>query len=434
MDLTIHRGAHEIGGSCVELRSASGNTRLILDIGMPLVEADGTPFDWKNYKSLPPAVLLQRGVLPRVEGLYEWEDPSVSAVVLSHGQQDHYGFLRFVHPSILVYMSRGTKSLIEVSNLFLGTDVHLEPIRTLDSRKPPVVIGDFAITPRLMDHSAPDAMALLVEGDGRSLFYTGDLRGHGRKGVLFEDLVKNPPTGVDCLLMEGTMLGRGEGLFKDEDAIETVLYQRFRNQRSGTVVMCSSQNLDRIVSVYRAAKRGKKTLVIDLYTAFVLDKLTAISRHIPQFNWNDIRVVFPFSHARKLAEYDRSLLYKYNRAKIKPDELKTAPESYVLLGRDNSYFRRVLVPRLSVDTPPAVVYSMWRGYLERGNLPAFLRARDIELVEVHTSGHAYVQDLERLAAAMQPKRVVPIHTFRASDYQAHFSDVVLLDDGMTRTI
>ena len=33
MKLTIHRGADEIGGSCVEV--TTGNTRILLDFGMP---------------------------------------------------------------------------------------------------------------------------------------------------------------------------------------------------------------------------------------------------------------------------------------------------------------------------------------------------------------------------------------------------------------
>jgi hypothetical protein len=37
MRLTIHRGSHEIGGTCVEL--ATGATRIVLDAGLPLVTA-----------------------------------------------------------------------------------------------------------------------------------------------------------------------------------------------------------------------------------------------------------------------------------------------------------------------------------------------------------------------------------------------------------
>ena len=42
MRIVIRRGTHEIGGSCVELQ-AQGK-RLLVDIGMPLVNEDGTRF------------------------------------------------------------------------------------------------------------------------------------------------------------------------------------------------------------------------------------------------------------------------------------------------------------------------------------------------------------------------------------------------------
>jgi ribonuclease J len=42
MRLTIHRGAHEIGGTCIELES--GDSRILLDFGMPLVGQDREPF------------------------------------------------------------------------------------------------------------------------------------------------------------------------------------------------------------------------------------------------------------------------------------------------------------------------------------------------------------------------------------------------------
>ena len=94
MRLTIHRGTHEIGGSCVELCSASGRTRIVVDVGMPLVNAEGSSFEWREYKNLPIEQLLEQRTLPRVEGLYAHQSPSVSAVILSHAHQDHYGFLR----------------------------------------------------------------------------------------------------------------------------------------------------------------------------------------------------------------------------------------------------------------------------------------------------------------------------------------------------
>ena len=107
MKLTIHRGTHEIGGSCLELSSNSGLTRVIIDIGLPLVNADGSPFEWDFRRKFSIAQLLSEKTLPSIIGLYEDVPPSVNAVLLSHAHLDHYGLLRYVHPDIPRYMSKG---------------------------------------------------------------------------------------------------------------------------------------------------------------------------------------------------------------------------------------------------------------------------------------------------------------------------------------
>ena len=108
MRLTIHRGTHEIGGSCVQLFSDSTDARLIIDLGMPLVKSDGTQFEWRDHKGKSIKQLIDSGILPAIEGLYESNQSPISAVLLSHAHQDHYGFMQFVQPSIPIYMSRGT--------------------------------------------------------------------------------------------------------------------------------------------------------------------------------------------------------------------------------------------------------------------------------------------------------------------------------------
>jgi hypothetical protein len=41
-----------------------------------------------------------------------------------------------------------------------------------------------------MDHSAFDAYGFLISAGDKSLFYTGDFRGHGRKGKLLDRFVE----------------------------------------------------------------------------------------------------------------------------------------------------------------------------------------------------------------------------------------------------
>jgi ribonuclease J len=144
----------------------------------------------------------------------------------------------------------------------------------------PFTLGPFTITPYLADHSAYDAFSLLVEAGGRSLFYTGDIRGHGRKASAFERLLADPPSPVHALLMEGTSF---RILDADPDAnaadlapelvtlteadVEVSLADTLKATKGLVVVLASAQNIDRLVTVYRAALRADRDLVVDLYSA-----------------------------------------------------------------------------------------------------------------------------------------------------------------------
>jgi len=426
MRLTIHRGTHEIGGSCIELFSDSTGARLIIDLGMPLVQSDGTQFEWGEHKKKSIQQLIDSGILPSIEGLYEASKSPVSAVLLSHAHQDHYGFLQFVQPDIPIYMSPGTKSLAEVSNLFIEANINIDNVKTFKMWRP-FKVSSFTITPYLMDHSAPDAAAFLIEADQKRIFYTGDFRGHGRKKILFEKLMKQPPENIDYLIMEGSMIGREEGLYPDEASVEEALVRQMRADKKICFIFTSSQNLDRIVSVFRAAKRSDRILVIDLYTAFILEKLSDLSRNIPQFDWENVRVFFLHHHAQKLAELDKRILYKYARHRIRPEEIYAEANNKVVLSKDNRYYRSLITKCGEVTA----IYSMWHGYLERGTLPEFLAKCGLELLEIHTSGHAILQHLKNIAEAINPKFIIPIHTFYPEKFNDIFPNVIQVEDGKT---
>jgi ribonuclease J len=426
LKLIIHRGTHEIGGSCIELRSNSEKTRIIIDIGLPLVNADKSPFDLDSYSNATQKALQEKKILPGINGLYQDEEPSVSGVLLSHAHIDHFGLLRFVHPDIPIYMSIGTKNLIDVSNIFLNTRVNLELVKTFDMCHP-FQIRELTITPYLMDHSAPDAAAFLIESDGQQIFYTGDFRGHGRKSSLLKRLIHDPPPDIDFLVMEGTNVGKSEGPYTDEKSVEEALTDHFLSQRGLCYVFTASQNLDRIVSIYRAAKRSDKILVIDLYTAFILDKLGVISSNIPQYSWKGIRVLYSHYQAQRLEEYDKSLLYKYRESKIEFEEIRESPIDKVLLAKDSRYFRNI-IKKLSQSVNALAVYSMWSGYLKRGDLESFLKSCGIPLIEVHISGHSNVKQLQELTEALKPRFIIPIHTFYPEMYLDLFTNIIQLSD------
>ena len=425
MQLIIHRGTKEIGGSCVELKTA--NNRILIDFGIPLVSCDHQPFDVNLLKGKTIEELKAQGILPDIKGLYKDEEKGIDGILISHSHLDHYGFLQYVNSEIPIYLSRGAGILIEVSNIFVPTKVGKLNTRIV-SHKKQLSIGDFTITPFLVDHSAFDAFAFLIEAEGKRLFYSGDFRAHGRKAKLFKQIVERPPQNIDCLLMEGSAIGREDVQYKTEVEIEKRLEDVLRERKNITFLFASSQNIDRIVSAYRACLKTGSIFVIDIYTVFILDNLKQVSKRIPQFNWKNIRIKFLKYHADCLVNAGyRDLLYVYNKRKIDVFEINRNKNKILMLARDNSVFP-LIVKDIDGIQGTKIIFSMWEGYLT-DKFRSFCVQKNLTIEHVHTSGHATLEDLKTFANALNPKRLVPIHTFEGKQFTTLFQNVKVLEDG-----
>ena len=424
MRIIIHRGTHEIGGSCVELMT--DKARILIDFGMPLVGEEKKPFDSKTLVGKTVDDLKKLKILPDIKGLYNTEDRVLDAILISHSHMDHYGLLNYVHPDIPIYMSQGARELIEISSIFTPNKIGKLNSHIIKSRRS-FDIGDIIVTPYQVDHSAFDALAFLIAGGGKRLFYSGDFRGHGRKSALFEMMIKNPPKNIDCLLMEGSMLGRDDQKYKNEVSVQTRIEEILKAANNITFLFASSQNIDRLVSAYKACLKTNSTFVIDIYTAYILDRLRKVSKHIPQFNWRNIQVKFYKNQADTLAsKVSTKLLYHYNSKKIELFEINKKKDKMLMLARDNSIFPSI-VKGIDGITGAKIIYSMWEGYLTE-EFKGYCRQKGIVVEQVHTSGHATLNDLKAFAKAINSRVLIPIHTFEASRYSDIFENVKVLND------
>ena len=425
MKIIIHRGTQEIGGSCVELNTEK--SRILIDFGMPLVSDEKKPFDSRTLLGKSLDDLKKLKILPNIKGLYKNEEKALDGILISHSHMDHYGFLSYVNPDIPIYMSEGAKILVEISNIFIPHKIGQLNVTTIDKKKS-FTIGEFKIDSYLVDHSAFDARAFLIEAEGKRLFYSGDFRGHGRKSVLFKRMISNPPEGIDTLLMEGSMIGRGNQAYKDENVVQSRIEKILKSGNNITFLFTSSQNIDRFVSAYKACIKTGHIFVIDIYTAYILDKLRKVSKGIPQFNWRNIKVKFLKNQADTLAKkVSTKLLYHYNTQKVDIFEINRKKNKILMLARDNSIFPRIIK---GIDNPrgATVIYSMWGGYLN-DRFRDFCANKGLTIKQVHTSGHATVEDLEAFAKAISPKTLIPIHTFEGKQYPEMFENVRILKDG-----
>ena len=435
MNLNIHRGTKEIGGNCIQVSTKT--TRILFDFGMPLVEPDKTAFDFNKYKSLSVDELIKKKILPNMNGLYPHDKNPIDAIIISHPHMDHYGFMGFVSDKIPVYIGNAANELIKISNIFTPSNVVINNPIFYNSEKP-FTVGDIIITPYLNDHSAFDAYSFLIEGEGQRLFYSGDFRGHGRKGSLLTKLTNNPPADIDYLLMEGTSIGRTTKS-KPEEEIENELVKVFKEPNKINLIYQAGQNIDRIVSVFKACKKANKTLVLDIYLAYIMATLVRVTGNklpFPSSSFPNIKVFFSSSASNRIVkELGKQELYNFQPYKITKDDIDTNFSNIVMIVRPSLMVH--LKGLKNIDNGN-LIYSLWEGYKDRGSTKTFieylLNDRNFTYHYIHTSGHADLDTLRDLVKGINPKKLVPIHTFKKDDYKSLFKKpIVQVKDGVPYT-
>jgi len=410
MRICIHRGSRQIGGSCVEIECEG--MRLLIDLGLPL-EAESND---KQY-------------LPAIQAL-DGNDPSLLGILISHAHLDHFGLIAHISQNIPIGMGVNARRILSAAAPFLPRKWPV-PASGWDYQSDhELQIGPFKITPFLVDHSAYDAYAFLIEAGGKRLFYSGDFRAHGRKSALFHRFVERPPCTIDALLVEGSSLGRlgSDERFLSETEIEEQLVHAFATTNGITLVHTSVQNIDRIVSILRACKKTGRKLVIDLYAAAILEATG--NQHIPQSDWSDVALYVPESQRiqiKKNAWFD--LLKKHSKNRIFIQSIQDTPKQSTILFRP---LHRGDLAKANCLEGASYIYSQWEGYWENGaydHLKEWLKHHNIRKQSIHTSGHASPADLKIFVEALASKKVIPIHTFMPECYFDLYANVEQHQDG-----
>lgn len=115
--------------------------------------------------------------------------------------------------------------------------------------------------------------------------------------------------------------------------------------------------------------------------------------------------------------------------RIYPEQLADAA------GRNVMTFRASMAPdleRADCLSGAHAIWSMWPGYLENDagqRLSTWLAKQEVPLMLLHASGHATVEDLQRLAGALAAKAVIPIHTAAPERFAELFENVTPHGDG-----
>ena len=349
------------------------------------------------------------------------------ALILSHAHQDHFGLIQYADPNCKIYLGKATQKLIEITGLFTNQDWEISNCQHFESGVP-FFVGDIAITPYLMDHSAFDAYAFLIKANGKSIFYSGDFRIHGRKAKAFDWFSYNTEMNVDYLLLEGTTIGRVSKSFPTETEIETEFVNTFKEGKGINLIYTSGQNIDRLVSIYRACKKTGKTLAIDFYIANVLKEMSKFATiPYPSKSFPEIKVFFPYRLSQMVSNKGNAdLLYRFKNYKITKEQIDEQFDKIVMIVRPSMLNDLEHLNRLENGV---FTYSVWNGYRaekQTRDFIEFLIAKGMTEKQIHTSGHADRDALNKMIEVLKPKNLVPIHTFEGDEYEKIFVGVKVL--------
>lgn len=371
MNIIIHRGTHQIGGSVTEINTES--SRVFIDFGAELPGVDG---------NTPSSSLTIDGLTTGAR--------NCDGVFFTHYHGDHVGLMDEIMPNIPIYMGCATKDILLAYLRRMGKDTrkYQSRIKTFEP-KDCIRVGGITVTPFYVDHSAYDAYMFVVEADGKKVLHTGDFRTHGFKGKGVIRTLEQYVGAVDALIIEGTNLGREHQSVLSESELSQKAHELI-SQYKYVFVICASTNIDRLAAFYAATPSRGKYFMCDDYQKDILD---IASKYGAKYS--------------KLFDFEKVHTYGKNL------EEKMKHRGFVMVVRNNRMFQRIMKEyKEEHNTESLVIYSMWEGYLkQKNNGLASLMEGFQNQSKLHTSGHATREAIIDVCDTVTPRQaIIPIHT------------------------
>lgn len=459
VQITIHRGTHQIGGCATEIEY--DGERVLIDLGANL------PGSEKE------AALSDEQLLDSVFGVDRKR--KFDAILFSHYHGDHYGLYKEIPKENPLYIGSCAKQILHIIAGYVdrntdkkGSDI-IKGMHLYQKGKCIPELKKLKITPFSVDHSALDAYMFLIEAGEKKILFTGDFRDHGianERNQLWRTLDQYVGKHINILITEGTMLSRiGEAKFNTVQTEEELGKQaaEYFLDKKYNFVMVSSTNLDSIMEFYHNTPEDKLFLCDQYQARLIMTAMENKGIEFWQYRAKEeapgfykkigiIGAVHPFIYRdlQKRGEIlkEKGMPHVYWKHVTEKDFEKSG---FVMLVRPNrfwsangqSLFESLFQHYRKKDEKQVnLIYSMWEGYLrgdkEDKDITRFIDGFDMK--QLHTSGHAYVETIQRLLEKTNPDLVIPMHTELAdefcemTEFAEYKSKIKVLQDGETLEI
>lgn len=406
-------GIGEFGMNCTLLRY--GDEMLVLDAGMGFPEESVYGVDI---------------CIPDFEILEQYRQ-EITAIILTHGHEDHLGALPYVLKKINVpvYASHFTLGLAE-SKLHehgLLNDVLLHRVEPRDV----VTIGSFTIEFIRASHSLIDCFHLAIKTPVGTIIHTGDykvdetpvigepidlrtLRRYGQEGVL-------------ALLSDSTN-ATVPGRTPSERAVIPAFEEIFGEAQGRIIVAAFASSIHRIQIVFDVAQQFDRKVCV---LGRSMQKNVEIAERLGYLDLHD-GMLISLNDAKNLPDNEIVLLVTGSQAEPRAALYQLATQLYkgITIEEDDTV---VLSARIIPGNERAISKLIGHIYKRGANIIEEKRRL------IHVSGHASQDDIRIMTEAVRPKFVVPIHgeyrmLFRHKEFVKNHlgyaeENIVLIENG-----
>ncbi len=363
-----------------------GEDRILLDCGVMFPDEDITGVD----------VLL-----PSLQKLAQLA-PTIRAIVLTHGHEDHIGAVPFVARllKVPIYATRFTAGLVahklREHNLQHEVDVRLY--------KPgdKLTIGPFVIEPLRITHSIPDAVSLAIRTPIGTLFFTGDFKIEQglRDGSVFDE------AGFRALGDEGVLLLMSDstnaevpGWSGNEADVAEALVDAVGACEGRVIASLFASNIYRLHSMIDAARHNGRYVVLlgrslktytecaNSFTDMRFDAEDIIDvKEMDRYDDNEIMVICTGSQAEPRAVLARAALGEHPDLSIRPTDT-------------------IILSSRQIPGNERKIHQMLNDFARRGAHVVYQRNNRA----IHCSGHAYAEEQKQVLQWLRPKFFFPVH-------------------------
>ena len=376
-------GIGEFGMNCMAVRY--GDEMLILDAGMGFPEETAYGVDV---------------CIPNFDFLEEYRD-HITAIVLTHGHEDHLGALPYILKkfNVPVYCSHFTAGLaeskLEEHDLVGDTLIHRVAPRDVAN------IGSFEVEFIRVSHSLVDCFSLAIKSPVGTIIHTGDYKVDETpvigEPIDLRSFRRYGQEGVLALLSDSTN-ATVPGRTPSERAVIPAFEEIFAEASGRIIVAAFASSIHRLQIVLDVSQQfNRKVCVLGrsmLKNVEVADRLGYLD--IPD------GLLVPLNEAKQMRDHEIVFLVTGSQGESRAALSQMASQSYKGLMIDEGD-TVVLSARIIPGNERLISRMIGMIYKRGANIIEEKRRL------IHVSGHASQEDIKIMTEAVRPKFVVPIH-------------------------